>query len=66
MILKTKDMVIDIDRVSFVHETERMVVVEGQGINLRFEDDFNAIRRAFEWEHQDHMYDENMKRIRGN
>ena len=65
MILKTKTMTVDIDQVSFIHEVERMVVIAGQGIHLKFEDDFNAIRKAFEWQHHSFMYDENLKKIRG-
>jgi len=64
MILKTDKMTVDIDQVSFIHEVERMVVIAGQGINLNSEDDFNAIRKAFEWQHQSLMYDENLKKIK--
>ena len=64
MVLKTKDMTVDIDRVSFVHESNRMVVVDGQGINISTDADFYAVKKAFEWQNKAVMYDENMKKIK--
>ena len=65
MLLRTKDMTVDIDRVSFVHETEQMIVVDGQGLHLRHGDDFKAVKKAFEWSHKDVTYNENLKKMGG-
>ena len=65
MVLKTKDMIIDIDKVTFIHDTEQMVCVDGQGVHLRFNDDFEAVKKAYDWNTRTFQYDKNLNRIKG-
>jgi len=67
MIVKTDKMMIDIDKVSFLFETNRMLVVDGQGVNFyeNEDEDWNTVKAAFEWTHKSYMYDKNLKKIGG-
>ena len=64
MVVKTDSRMIDVDKVSFIHETNRMAIIDGQGVNLDTDEDFEAVSKAFKWQHSGHTYDKNMKEIK--
>ena len=41
-----------------------MIVVDGQGLYIKHEEDLKAIKGAFEWANQSVMYDKNLKKIK--
>jgi hypothetical protein len=66
MILKTDEMRIDVDKVSYMNQFTSGygdVVVEGVKICLEW-NDYKVLKKAFDWLHQTHMYDKNLKKIR--
>jgi len=63
MVLITDNMSIDIDQVSFLHEQNRMVVVGGQGVHLNEDEDFNAVKKAFNWANQTCAYDKDLRKL---
>jgi hypothetical protein len=65
MILKTDKMRVDVDKVSFMFEENGMVVVNGVGVMLTDKDEFEALAKAYDWQHQTHTYDKNLKKVGG-
>ena len=64
MILKIDNIRINIDNISFIYEEEGMVVIDGQGIQLKHKKDIDIICRAFDWLHRT-KFDQNLKKIGG-
>jgi hypothetical protein len=64
MILKTDTMRVDVDQVSLMHDESNIVIVGGFQFSLPNKD-WEILSKAFDQLHQSHMYDENLKKVRG-
>ena len=57
------DVFIDMDKVSAVVPADKFVVVDGVLLNILKDDYIVSIADVFKWQHQDHTYDKNLKKI---
>lgn len=64
MIVKLDDdIVVNIEKVSFIGTRDNVVVVDGVGLTLHDPKNIAVIKKAFEWMNSTSLYDKNLKRI---
>jgi hypothetical protein len=59
------DILLDIDQVIAVVPQDRFVILDGACLTIERDDHLKAILDAFKWVHDSHMYDKNLKKIKG-
>jgi len=67
MILKMKDLTIDVDKISCIAKTENEenygICLDGGWLTVSGSQ-AKAVRKAYNWLHKSHMYDKSMKKIK--
>jgi hypothetical protein len=66
MVIKTENMMIDIDAIDVVVKVKDVISVGMKGLGIELTDeDGKAVWDAYNWHRSTVMYDKNLKRIKG-